>query len=158
MHLKAGQKVFVKKLKVVGAITQISNTGQIMVQIGPVKALCKKDEITPINNSTIEQNNNQQNQKSSSQQNKSDLQRRYQKTSSSLEKIDLHGKKVAEALEIIEQIIDRAIIAGLDRIEVIHGLGSGKIKTALQRHLATMKIVKNFKPDLKNPGISWIYL
>lgn len=75
-----------------------------------------------------------------------------------LERLDLHGLRVDEAISALEYRIDQAALAGLDRIEVLHGIGSGRIRDALFRHLPTLKVVKSFRPDDSNPGVTWIYL
>lgn len=73
-------------------------------------------------------------------------------------KLDLHGKRVAEALAEVERFIDRAIIADLDRLEIVHGVGTGKIMMALHKYLSTQSVVSSYKLDDYNPGVTWIYL
>lgn len=75
-----------------------------------------------------------------------------------LERLDLHGLRVDEALAALERRIDQAALAGLDRIEVLHGIGSGRVRDALLKHLPTLGVVKSFRPDNINPGVTWIYL
>lgn len=52
-------------------------------------------------------------------------------------KLDLHGQRVEEALENLEQFISDAIIEGFEEILVYHGIGSGKLANAVKSFLKT---------------------
>lgn len=72
-------------------------------------------------------------------------------------RIDLHGLTVEEALARVVDEIDQALRRGADRLEIVHGKGSGRIRAALHRHLATMPVVRSVKLDARNPGVTWAY-
>jgi DNA mismatch repair protein MutS2 len=72
-------------------------------------------------------------------------------------RLDLHGLIVEEALARLATEIDRSLLRGADRIEVIHGKGSGRIKDAVHRYLASMPLIAAFRLDTVNPGVTWIY-
>lgn len=72
-------------------------------------------------------------------------------------RVDLHGLTVEEALVRVVDAIDAALRQGADRVEVVHGKGSGRIRDALHRHLETMTVVASFRLDARNPGVTWIY-
>jgi DNA mismatch repair protein MutS2 len=71
--------------------------------------------------------------------------------------LDLHGLKVNEALKLVEDRIDKAVLAQVDQLEIIHGIGTGKIQRALHKYLHSLSVVKHFKIDQKNPGTTWVY-
>jgi DNA mismatch repair protein MutS2 len=73
-------------------------------------------------------------------------------------RIDLHGLTVEEALARVLQEIDRAIRSGADRVEVVHGKGSGRLRAALHRELAGISAVTAFRVDPRNAGVTWVYL
>jgi DNA mismatch repair protein MutS2 len=73
-------------------------------------------------------------------------------------RVDLHGLTVEESIARLVDVIDRAILDGADRIEVVHGKGSGRVKDAVHRQLSTMRVVAAFKLDERNTGITWVYL
>jgi DNA mismatch repair protein MutS2 len=70
--------------------------------------------------------------------------------------VDLHGLTVEDALARVVEAIDAALRRGADRLEVVHGRGSGRIRDALHRHLTTMTVVASFRLDPRNPGVTWI--
>jgi DNA mismatch repair protein MutS2 len=72
-------------------------------------------------------------------------------------RVDLHGLVVEEALARVTREIDRSLLRGADRIEVVHGKGSGRVRDAVQRHLASMPVVAAFWLDPKNQGVTWVH-
>jgi DNA mismatch repair protein MutS2 len=48
---------------------------------------------------------------------------------------DLRGLDAGEALERVDQALDRAVIVGLSEVRLIHGIGTGALRTAVRAHL-----------------------
>ncbi len=71
--------------------------------------------------------------------------------------IDLHGMRVDEALQALAQKLDEALLADVDRVAVIHGLGTGALLTAVHKLLKEQPTVKHFKVEQGNPGTTWLY-
>ncbi len=71
--------------------------------------------------------------------------------------IDLHGKRVDEAVTLVEERIDLALRAGLAGIEVVHGIGTGRVMNAVHRCLKGIAAVKSFAIDPRNPGVTRVY-
>ncbi len=57
--------------------------------------------------------------------------------------IDLRGMDVDEALQALDHGLDRGLLSGLSEVRVIHGLGRGVLRTAVQRHLRGHPQVKS---------------
>ncbi len=49
--------------------------------------------------------------------------------------VDLRGMTADEALPALDQGLDRAVLHGLSELRVIHGIGTGALRTAVERHL-----------------------
>ena len=71
-------------------------------------------------------------------------------------RIDLHGLVVEDALARVIEAINQAILRGADRLEVVHGKGTGRIRAALHRQLASMPGV-TLRLDPRNDGVTWIH-
>jgi len=71
--------------------------------------------------------------------------------------IDLHGLTVDDARNRVAGYISRAILAGLDRVEIIHGIGTGRLKAAVTKDLQSLGAVRAVKPHPTNPGITVVY-
>jgi len=72
--------------------------------------------------------------------------------------LDLHGLRVPEALALVDELINQAVMNNIEQVEVVHGIGRGKIKQALHAHLMKLKVVKRYTLDDSNPGVTKIYL
>ena len=62
------------------------------------------------------------------------------------ERLDLHGLRVAEALERLVYALDRAARRGCDRLVIVHGLGTGALREAVREHLRESPYVTRFAP------------
>ena len=61
-----------------------------------------------------------------------------------LPSIDLHGKRVDDALEILDDYISRCLIAGYDEVLIKHGIGSGVLSKVVKEFLERHKKVRSF--------------
>ncbi len=71
--------------------------------------------------------------------------------------IDLHGLTVEEALSVLSEKINQAILLGADRLAVVHGIGTGRVKQAVHKYLAQLPAVEKFQEDPGNSGMTWVY-
>ncbi|NBW94936.1 MAG: hypothetical protein EBR20_11410 [Bacteroidetes bacterium] len=53
-------------------------------------------------------------------------------------RLDIRGRRADEALSEIVPFLDRALAAGVSRVEVVHGKGTGALRGVLHDYLATM--------------------
>jgi DNA mismatch repair protein MutS2 len=49
--------------------------------------------------------------------------------------IDLHGLTVEDAMERLDKFIDSAIVNRAETVKIIHGHGSGRLRTAVRKYL-----------------------
>jgi DNA mismatch repair protein MutS2 len=70
--------------------------------------------------------------------------------------VDLHGLRVEDAIVRVVTEIDHALRRDADRVEIVHGKGSGRLKEAIHRHLASMPGITTFRLDPRNPGVTWV--
>jgi DNA mismatch repair protein MutS2 len=60
-------------------------------------------------------------------------------------RIDLRGYRVREALSAVEQFLDNAMAANVQNVEILHGKGTGALRTAIQDFLREYPEVEDFK-------------
>jgi DNA mismatch repair protein MutS2 len=59
--------------------------------------------------------------------------------------LDLRGMMAEEALAVLEQFLDNALMAKVETVTIIHGKGTGALRAAVQRMLKTSRYVKSFR-------------
>ena len=59
--------------------------------------------------------------------------------------LDLRGQSVEEALLEVDRFLDNAILCGLERVTIIHGKGTGVLRSAVHAHLKGHRQVKGFR-------------
>ena len=67
-------------------------------------------------------------------------------------KIDLRGYKIDEALTDLDTYLDKASLAGLTPIEIIHGHGTGQLRSAIRNYLLDSPYVAKFRPGEDTEG------
>ncbi len=66
--------------------------------------------------------------------------------------LDLRGARVDEALEALGRYLDDASLAGLDRVTIIHGLGTGALRDAVRAEAGGHPLVKSLRPGERGEG------
>lgn len=59
--------------------------------------------------------------------------------------INLLGKTVDEAIAILDKYLDDAYLAHLSTVRIVHGKGTGALRTGVQNHLRRCKYIKSFR-------------
>jgi DNA mismatch repair protein MutS2 len=63
------------------------------------------------------------------------------------------GLTVEDAIPKVDKFIDQALLHGLNKIHIIHGVGSGRLRSAIGKYLEGHRGVKGFGPgDLLKGG------
>jgi DNA mismatch repair protein MutS2 len=69
-------------------------------------------------------------------------------------RLNIRGQRVDTALFELDQYLDRAVRAGLDKVEILHGKGTGTLRQAVQQHLKAHRQVADFRDGGHGEG-SW---
>jgi len=73
--------------------------------------------------------------------------------------IDLHGMRVEEALAELDRFLNHCILEQeVHKVEIVHGVGTGRLKKAVQDYLQGLKVISEFHVDPMNPGATWVEL
>jgi len=73
-------------------------------------------------------------------------------TDSSPSEINVIGENVDEATRLVERFVDRAFLAGLSRVRIVHGSGMGILRKALRDYLRTHPHVATVSEPQQNEG------
>ena len=66
--------------------------------------------------------------------------------------LDLRGARVDEALDVLDRYLDDAALAGLERVTVVHGLGTGALRDAVRTSAAANPLVRELRPGERGEG------
>ncbi len=66
--------------------------------------------------------------------------------------LDLRGQQVDEALENLGYFLDRAFLARLPWARIIHGMGTGRLRSAVRKALRSHPQVNSFEPGKEGEG------
>ncbi len=75
--------------------------------------------------------------------------------------INLIGQTVEEATEALEAFLDRAVLRGMGHVRVIHGIGTGRLKSGVHQFLKRSRYVKSYEeapPSLGGAGATVVVL
>ncbi|MGI9174423.1 MAG: Smr/MutS family protein [Rhodothermales bacterium] len=64
-------------------------------------------------------------------------------------------------LPVVERFVDDAVAANLDRVEILHGKGTGALRQAVRERLADLPSVADFEDapwDEGGPGVTYVTL
>lgn len=132
-----------------GVIVEAGRGGRYRVQVGNTVVSCRETELAAIEDRKRRRSRPNESEKPTPVSDGS---------AARVSRIDLHGLTVEEAIAQVLQALDRAIRSGADRVEVVHGKGSGRLRDALHRELAGISAVAGFRLDPRNAGVTWIDL
>ena len=61
--------------------------------------------------------------------------------------IDVRGMRAAEAIQAVTYFIDDAILLGVSRVRILHGTGTGALRTQIRQYLQTVPGVSHFADE-----------
>lgn len=149
-NITVGSKALLKELhQPVTILSLPDKTDNVFVQMGQIKTKIKKDKLAIYNEKLVSKPITRVQPKESFEFNKHELSNT----------LDLRGYRVEEALDSLEFFLDKASLVNLTPIYVIHGHGTGAIKSAVQEYLSTSPYVSKYRygePEEGSDGVTVI--
>jgi DNA mismatch repair protein MutS2 len=147
MPFALGQSVVVRRLGK-GVVREVRRHGQYLVALGATTIVCDEQDLSIVASTG----------KKKRAPERTDTAASPVVGRATAPAIDLHGLTVEQALQIVDDRLNAAMLAGVESMDVIHGKGGGKIRAALHRHLSGITTVRYFELDARNPGVTHVYL
>ena len=66
--------------------------------------------------------------------------------------IDVRGMRSVEALTMVEDLIDDALMVGVSGVTILHGKGTGALKEEIRKYLRTVRDIDTIKDDHADRG------
>ena len=141
--LKKGDNVLVRDIDKKGTVcSEPDDSGNVYVQMGIMKTKVSVMQLKLIE----EQKVTYKSKPVSTRNIKSKMERR------GTMELDIRGKSADEGVYEMEAFIDNAVLSGLNMVTIIHGKGTGILRTAIHQRLKSMKSVKSFRLGLYGEG------
>lgn len=138
--LSIGDLVMVHSMGVKGTIMSLPNTkGKCFVQMGIMRSEVNADDLELLEEETLQNRKEQLRERSGA--GKIKMMKSLHVSSS----INLIGKTVDEAIALLDKYLDDAYLAKLHQITIIHGVGTGALRNAVQAHLKKSKYIKTYR-------------
>jgi DNA mismatch repair protein MutS2 len=148
--LKAGQAVKLLHYNKEGVVLKVDDRlKKAELMMGDIKIKARFDALTPIKGKKMQEDTTPPPAKKSQAKNHSAPSILSEEVT---QQINVIGMTVDESLPFVDRTIDQAIIGGHERIEIIHGLGTGRLKAGIRKHLKEHSYVKSFGSDEQSRG------
>ncbi|MFH1447093.1 MAG: endonuclease MutS2 [Chloroflexota bacterium] len=142
--LRLGEKVHLKSIDQDGVITSLSES-DVEVQVGVLRVRARQADVL---------------RKAPSEENElvdKPTTKRVGKTSlpsvdSPGVELDIRGQRVDDALDELQHYLERAYMAGLPYVRIIHGKGTGKLRLAIRETLGQSPHVSSFQSGVQSEG------
>jgi len=139
--LEKGVKVKHKKHGTVGEVMD-TNKKSILIGFGNLITTVPPEELEIINEN--EYSRHIQKTESESISKNFDLGKRKMEFNT---EIDVRGKRADEAMHLIKDFIDEAIVLNVSSVRILHGKGNGILRQIIRQYLDTFDLVKNYKDE-----------
>ncbi|MGM9566218.1 endonuclease MutS2 [Evtepia sp.] len=142
-----GDTVTILKTGTQATVLSVNKDGVLQLQAGILRITAKQEEVRIVQGETQAQ-----------KEAKKYIQRSEHKLRSlgAKAEVDLRGMMTDEAEMVLSQFIDRAIMANLTQVTVIHGKGTGAVRKAVHAYLKRCKGVASFRLGRYGEGESGV--
>ena len=135
-EIKVGDTVQVLSLNLTGTVATLPNAkGELYVQIGALRTQANIKDIAPA------EPVQEPEKKARTEVGKIKM----SKSMSVSPECNLIGKRVDEALPVLEKYLDDAYLAHLPQVTIIHGRGTGALRDAVHQYLKRLRYVKSYR-------------
>ncbi len=137
-----GDTVELLKLGTKASVIAINKDGSYQLQAGILKMTARPDEVYLL------ENENPYKQKGSRPAHSG----REMKTVALSNEVDLRGMDSVEAICVMERYLDEAMRSNLSSVRIIHGKGTGVLRSAVQQALKKNKFIKSYRLGVYGEG------
>ena len=137
-----GEHVKIKGQSAIGEVLEINGKNTAVVGFGSIKTTVKLDRLERTNAAPQKQEPAKSTFVSSQTHDQM-----YEKKLGFKQDIDVRGMRGDEALQAVTYFIDDAILVGMGRVRILHGTGTGILRTLIRQYLDTVPGVRHFADE-----------
>ena len=143
-QIRVGDIVEITSMGIKAAVTEILEDRTLSLLAGAMKVSAREDEVYLLEGAKAEK---------SAVRGKSNVVLRDRSESAEL---DMRGMTTDEAIHVLEQYIDGAVLSKLGKLTIIHGKGTGALREAVHGYLKSNKLVKTYRIGRYGEGESGV--
>ena len=143
--VRAGDMVQIRSMGMKATVISRSDDGVLALRAGIMNVTAKEDEVLLL-----------ENEKPQTPKNAASRSSGQMHSMSIAPEIDLRGMESIDAVLAAEQYLDSAVMAKMKTVTIIHGKGTGALRTAIQQMLRSNKAVKSFRLGRYGEGESGV--
>jgi DNA mismatch repair protein MutS2 len=152
-HVSVGDQVRLKLMNKVAIVQREIEKDLFEVALGPIKMRVKRDDIAEVVQAANSRSGGEETPLSAVRRQKNvHVTVTSANTDEMRMEINLIGRTVDEATEELEKYLDRAFLAGLPRVRVIHGHGAGILRRGVREFLKSHPHVATLAEAPQNEG------
>ncbi|MFP5237481.1 MAG: endonuclease MutS2 [Acidobacteriota bacterium] len=151
-HVAAGDQVRIKSMNKIAVVQREIEKDLFEVALGPIKMRVKRDDLAETTRSEVAQAQRPDPLGAARRQKGVHVSVSAPEAEDMRMEINLIGRTVDEATEELEKYLDRAFLAGLPRVRVIHGHGAGILRRGVREFLKSHPHVAGIAEAPQNEG------
>ena len=152
-HIAPGDQVRIKSMNKIAIVQREVEKDLFEVALGPIKMRVKRDELSEPSRSGTDSGKGAETPLAAVRKQKNvHVSVTSANTDDMRMEINLIGRTVDEATEELERYLDRAFLAGLPRVRVIHGHGAGILRRGVRDFLKKHPHVAGIEEAPQNEG------
>jgi len=151
-HVAAGDQVLIKSLNKVATVQREVEKDLFEVALGTLKMRVKRDDLSEPQTSAVSAPQKADPLAAARRQKNVHVTVTSANTDALRMEINLIGRTVDEATEELEKYLDRAFLAGLPRVRIIHGHGAGILRRGVREFLKGHPHVAGIEEAPQNEG------
>ncbi|WP_106766611.1 endonuclease MutS2 [Paenibacillus faecalis] len=134
--IEPGDEVMVYSLNQKGHVVELAGSKEALVQLGILKMKVSMDDLELVSGSASSK-------KTQAQRHVTTLKRT--RDENIRNELDLRGANLEEALIEVDRFMDEAFLGNLGQVSIIHGKGTGVLRTGIQDYLRKHRHVKSYR-------------
>ena len=137
--LTIGDKVQMKGQQAFGEVIEIDDS-VATIAFGTIRSRTAIDKLQKVSSSTYKKATQSAKPPSTQRTNFDLMEKRLHFKS----EIDVRGQRSNEALSMVMEFVEQAIVLGITQIQILHGKGDGILRSQIRTYLQTVNVIQSF--------------
>ena len=143
--IEVGSKVKIEGQEVLGVVQNIKGK-KAQVAFGQILTMVEKDKLVVVSNAEYKKSIRPTQARTVLSVDISSRKLNFR------DSVDVRGMRATEALEVVQDLVDDALMVGVGGVTILHGKGTGALQQEIRRYLRTIPEVESAKDEHADRG------